>query len=65
MSGKSATITALMIGRDGSSLKDNNTLPVLGHPLLHWTAAQRSRYIGRYYISSDEQKILDTAAQAG
>ncbi|NYS26218.1 NTP transferase domain-containing protein [Rhodobacteraceae bacterium 2376] len=67
MSEKRATIAALMIGRGGSSLKDKNILPVLGHPLLHWAAAaaRRSRHIGRYYISSDDEKILDTAAQAG
>lgn len=67
MSEKSTTIVALMIGRGGSSLRDKNILPVLGHPLLHWAAAaaRRSRYIGRCYISSDNQKILDTAAQAG
>ena len=60
-------IVALMIGRGGSSLKDKNILPVLGHPLLHWAAAaaRRSRHIGRFYISSDDAKILDTAAQAG
>lgn len=56
-----------MIGRGGSSLKDKNILPVLGHPLLHWAAAaaRRSKYIGRYYISSDDDRILQTAAKAG
>ncbi|MDO5647576.1 hypothetical protein [Paracoccus sp. (in: a-proteobacteria)] len=60
-------IVALMIGRGGSSLKDKNILPVLGHPLLHWAAAaaRRSTHIGRYYISSDDDRILDTAALAG
>ena len=67
MSEKRATIAALMIGRGGSSLKDKNILPVAGYPLLQWAAAAavRSRYIGRYYISSDDDKILSTAAQAG
>ncbi len=60
-------IAALMIGRGGSSLKDKNILPVLGYPLLQWAAAaaRRSRHIGRHYISSDDDRILDTAAQAG
>ncbi|WP_419897287.1 acylneuraminate cytidylyltransferase family protein [Roseomonas sp. USHLN139] len=60
-------IVALMIGRGGSSLPDKNILPVLGAPLLHWAAAAavRSRHIGRYYISSDDDKILATAGQAG
>lgn len=60
-------IVALMIGRSGSSLKDKNVLPVLGYPLLQWAAAAavRSKHIGRYYISSDDPKILDTASEAG
>ena len=64
---KTPNIAALMIGRGGSSLKDKNILPVHGIPLLHWAAngAVQSRYIGRYYISSDDDKILDTAQAAG
>src|SRR5690606_11825688 len=60
-------IAALMIGRGGSSLKNKNILPVLGAPLLHWAAAaaRRSTHIGRYYVSSDDDKILNTAAAAG
>lgn len=60
-------VVALMIGRGGSSLKDKNILPVLGHPLLHWAAAaaKRSKYVGRYYVSSDDDKILYAAAQVG
>jgi CMP-N,N'-diacetyllegionaminic acid synthase len=60
-------IVALMIGRGGSSLPDKNILPVHGVPLLLWTAAaaRRSRYVGRFYTSSDDDKILNTAARAG
>ena len=60
-------VAALMIGRGGSSLEDKNILPVLGVPLLHWTAAaaRRSRHITRFYCSSDCPRILATAAQAG
>ncbi len=63
----SMEIAALMIGRGGSSLKDKNILPVKGYPLLLWAAAAavRSRHIGRYYISSDCEKILSTAETAG
>lgn len=58
-------VCALMIGRGGSSLANKNVLPVLGVPLLLWGAAasRRSKYISDYYISSDDQKILDTAAE--
>lgn len=61
------TVAALMIGRGGSSLKDKNVLPVLGHPLLHWAAgaARRSRHITRFYASSDCSRILEAAGQAG
>jgi CMP-N,N'-diacetyllegionaminic acid synthase len=60
-------IAALIIGRGGSTLTDKNTLPVFGHPLLHYTAAaaRRSHHIGRFYASSDCQKILDAALIAG
>lgn len=64
---KSHKIASLMIGRGGSSLKNKNILPVLGHPLLHWgcAAARRSKYIARYYVSSDCDMILATAKIAG
>lgn len=67
MTQKDSKIVALMIGRGGSSLKDKNILPVKGYPLLQWAAgaAIRSKYIGRYYISSDDEKILSTAAEMG
>ena len=60
-------IVALMIGRGGSMLADKNILPVFGIPLLLYTAAaaQRSKYIGRFYVSSDCPKILSTAERAG
>lgn len=64
---KSPRIVALMIGRGGSSLKGKNVLPVHGTPLLLWAAgaALRSQHVGRYYISSDDDEILSTAARAG
>ncbi len=64
---KSSRVAALMIGRGGSSLKGKNVLPVHGVPLLLWAAgaAVRSEFVGRYYISSDDQEILDTAGRAG
>ena len=64
---KTPKIVALMIGRGGSSLRGKNILPVHGVPLLVWSAsaAARSQYIGRYYISSDDDDILETAARAG
>ncbi len=56
-----------MIGRSGSTLKDKNIRQVLGKPLLHHTglAAKASKYIGRYYVSSDCDKILEAAEKIG
>jgi CMP-N,N'-diacetyllegionaminic acid synthase len=64
---KTTRIAALMIGRGGSSLPGKNTLPVLGVPLLLWSAsaAQRSQYIGRFYVSSDDDDIIATAGKGG
>ena len=58
---------SLIIGRGGSSLKDKNIMPILGHPLLHWTAsaALKSQYISKFYISSDCEKILEKGKEAG
>ena len=60
-------IVALIIGRGNNTLPNKNILPVLGKPLIHYTAAaaRRSKYIGRFYVSSDCPKILDAAGQAG
>ncbi|MFT5866962.1 MAG: CMP-N-acetylneuraminic acid synthetase [Gammaproteobacteria bacterium] len=64
---KTLRIVALMIGRGGSSLPGKNILPVHNIPLLVWSAAaaNSSRHIGRYYISSDDDDILNTAERAG
>lgn len=63
---KDERIVALMLGRGGSSLPGKNVLPVHGVPLLLWAAgaAHRSKHIGRYYISSDDNDIIQTANRA-
>ena len=60
-------IASLIIGRGGSTLKDKNIIPILGYPLLHWTAnaALKSRQINKFYISSDCKKILREGEKAG
>ncbi|MFT7507222.1 MAG: CMP-N,N'-diacetyllegionaminic acid synthase [Acidimicrobiales bacterium] len=64
---KPLKIVALLTGRGGSSMKDKNVLPVGGHPLLSYPAraALDSVYITDYYVSSDDEKILDTAEKYG
>lgn len=60
-------ITALLTGRGNNTLTDKNVLPVLGKPLLYWTAAaaRRSKHITAFYASSDCDKILDQAGKLG
>jgi CMP-N,N'-diacetyllegionaminic acid synthase len=62
---KNNEIVALIIGRGNNTLKNKNILPVLGRPLLHWgaLAAISSKYINRYYISSDCDMILAAAKE--
>lgn len=62
---KRKDIAALIIGRGNNTLRDKNVLPVLGKPLLQWggLAAIHSKYIGRYYISSDCEKILEAGKE--
>jgi CMP-N,N'-diacetyllegionaminic acid synthase len=64
---KKPKIAALLTGRGGSSLKDKNVLKILGKPLLYYPAqaALESEYIESYYVSSDDDKILDTAESLG
>lgn len=61
------SIVSLIIGRGNNTLPDKNILPVFGQPLLHYTAAaaRKSKYIGRFYASSDCPKILEAAKKAG
>jgi len=62
---KSNDIVALIIGRGNNTLENKNILPVLSRPLLQWggLAAKASKYINRYYISSDCDKILSAASE--
>lgn len=60
-------IAALLTGRGNNTLKDKNILPVLGKPLLYYPAmaARNCRLITDFYVSSDDDKILDAAANCG
>ena len=63
----SKKIVALLTGRGNNTLKDKNVLPVLGKPLLYYPAmaAKRCGLITDFYVSSDDDKILDAAAACG
>ena len=60
-------IVALLTGRGNNTLKDKNVLPVLGKPLLYYPAmaAKSCSLITDFYVSSDDDKILDAAAACG
>lgn len=60
-------IVALLTGRGNNTLKDKNVLPVLGKPLLYYPAmaAKSCGQISDFYVSSDDEKILDAAAACG
>ncbi len=60
-------IVALLTGRGNNTLKDKNVLPVLGKPLLYYPAmaAKTCSLITDFYVSSDDEKILNAAADCG
>lgn len=60
-------IVALLTGRGNNTLKDKNVLPVLGKPLLYYPAmaARACEMITDFYVSSDDEKILNAAADCG
>ncbi|MDY0090031.1 MAG: CMP-N-acetylneuraminic acid synthetase [Flavobacteriaceae bacterium] len=60
-------VVSLIIGRGNNTLKNKNILPVLGKPLLQWgaLAAKNSKYVNAFYISSDDDKILNAGKEVG
>jgi N-acylneuraminate cytidylyltransferase len=60
-------IVALLTGRGNNTLKDKNVLPVLGKPLLYYPAmaAKSCTLITDFYVSSDDDKILNVATDCG
>ena len=60
-------IAALLTGRGNNTLKDKNVLPVLGKPLLYYPAmaAKACSLITDFYVSSDDEKILNAASDCG
>lgn len=61
-------IAALILGRKGSSgFPGKNTMEILGRPLCAYPmmAAKNSKYIDRYYVSTDDEKIMDIGREYG
>lgn len=60
-------IVALVTGRGNNTLKDKNIINVLGKPLMAYPciAAKQSKFINHFYVSSDDEKILNCGEQFG
>lgn len=60
-------IVALLTGRGNNTMKDKNVRLVLGKPLLYYPAmtAKSCSLISDFYVSSDDDKILDAAEHVG
>lgn len=60
-------VAALLTGRGNNTLPDKNILPLLGAPLLSYPAraALAVESIGRFFVSSDDEKILRIAQDLG
>ena len=65
---KGKTILALITARGGSKgIPQKNIIDLGGKPLLAWTieAAQKSKYIDRLILSSDDTRIINIAKAYG
>lgn len=61
-------VIVVMPARGGSTrLKHKNIYPIWGEPMLSWgvRACQKSRYIDKIFVSSEDAEILDTAKKYG
>lgn len=60
-------IVSLLTARGNNTMKDKNIREVAGHPLIYFpaVAAKNSKYISDFFVSSDDEKILDVAQNIG
>ena len=60
-------VVALLTGRGNNTMKDKNVRLVLNKPLLYYPAmaAKTCSLISDFYVSSDDEKILEAAAECG
>ncbi len=60
-------IAALLTGKGSSSLKNKNILKIFRKPVLWYpaTEALKVKKISRYFVSSEDKKILDISAKLG
>lgn len=60
-------IIALMTGKGNNTLKDKNLYPILGKPIMYYPCmeAKKSYYMTDFYVSSEDENILETAYDLG
>ena len=60
-------VVALLTGRGNNTLRDKNMLQVKGRPLLHYPCieAKKVKEISDYYVSSEDEGILNAAFDMG
>lgn len=60
-------VFGLLTGRGINTLKDKNLLPIKGYPLITYPARAALKVIDRknLFVSSDDDKILDSVSQYG
>lgn len=60
-------VVVLLTGRGNNTLKDKNVIPVLGKPLLSYTAIAGLKVKNSiaHFVSSEDEKILTTANNIG
>ena len=63
----SENVAVLITGRGNNTLNNKNILPVNGKPLLSYgaLAAKGVKGVDRFYISSDDDNILDVGKELG
>lgn len=60
-------IAAILTGKGSSQLKDKNLIKILNKPLMHYSCleAKKCKEINKFYVSSDDSKILNYASKLG
>ena len=60
-------IAALLTGKGSSSLKNKNILKIFSKPVLWYpaTEALKVKKINKYFVSSEDKKILNISAKLG
>jgi N-acylneuraminate cytidylyltransferase len=65
---ESKKVLAIIPARGGSKgIPGKNIYPICGKPLIAWTieAAQKSKYLDKTILSSDDEEIIEVALQLG